>query len=107
MNKILQQAKDNGYFMDMYNYITDEYSDILEKVDGKWTYMRRDPSGRDFFSNIPIEYITDDERDSLLDYLIGDMMIEDYEWNDDLDDVTENLYEYLWDALYDELQKNV
>lgn len=105
---IIKLAKDNGYFHDMVNYITDEYSNILEynEKTKTWCYLRADYSGRDFYDSIPIYYITEDEKERLAELLIEDSGIEDYEWGMDIDEVKE----WLWDedfieAIFDYLSK--
>lgn len=106
---IIKLAKENDFFYDLKNYITDPISTILEYNENTktWCYLRADGSGRDFYTPIPIDYITTDERERLEEYLIEDFGIEDYDWNGlDIDEVKEYLYEEdFLDAIFDDVQK--
>ena len=106
-DKVLKLAKENGWLNDVIKYITDPYANILEKFDkGEWCYLRSDSSGRDFLEPIPLQYITDDERESLVEDLIEDSGIEDYDWSDmSIEEVQEELYDNLFDVLLSELDK--
>lgn len=101
---IIKQAKENGYFADMLSSLKDGKVEYNEKKN-QWEYLRPDRSGRDFYTNIPIWYITDEERDDLADWLIYDSGIEYYNWNADIAEVQELLSEdnTLIDCLFDAL----
>ena len=93
---IIKNAKENNYFSDIIAYITAEWANILEYNENNklWCYLRRDTSGRDFFYPIPLNYITEDEKERLSELVIEDCDIEDYEWEiADIDEVKELLYE--------------
>lgn len=106
---IIRLSKENEFFYDLRNYIIDPQSDILnyDEKEHIWKYLRRDRSGRDFFTSIPIDYITEDEKNHLEEYLIEEFGIEDYDWNDiDIEEVKELLYEndFLYN-MFDDIQK--
>ena len=108
MIDIIALAKENDFFFDMKNYITDPNSNILEYDESSktWCYLRRDKSGRDFYQAVPVDYISEDEREQLSEYLIEDSGIEDYDWQGlDIDEVKSLLYdEEFLDAIFSELE---
>ena len=99
---ILEIAKENGFFNDVLKHLK-EY--ILEEVNGQWCYLRSDGSGRDFYEPIPIQYVTEDEQEHIIENLIeGNFDLDDYDWEEyEIDDVEDFVQEELFDELLDEL----
>ena len=89
------------------DWILDNLTYRLEKVDGKhgeqWCYPESDYSGRDFYKNIPIQHLSDDLMDTLLEEVWSDF---DYEFEPDDDfmdwDTFEDLFNQVFDQLVDE-----
>ena len=104
---ICKMAIDNGFISDMADSL--QYSNMLEETDDGWAYMRSDYGGRDYFDDIPLEYIDEDEIQEILDYCLLDSDIEDYDWgeySDDIELVQEALEGCFVDMLIDYLNGN-
>ncbi len=97
-------ALNNGFLDDMVDSL--QISNTIEKTDNGWVYLRSDYGGRDFFDEIPIQYIDEDEMREIEDYCILDSGIEDYDWggySGDIDYVQELLFDHFADLLIDHL----
>lgn len=87
---------------ELYDYILDNLEYRLEKVEGKdgakWCYQLADSSGRDFYRDIPIEYLEDDRIDTLEDEVFSDFEYEygDADW-EEFHDVFEEVFYKLVD----------
>ena len=97
---IIAKAKQMGAFTEL----LDSLKAYLEYDDKNkcWVYLRGDVSGRDFYTGVPIQYITDNEKSNLAEDVIEDGVLEYYDWDGlDIDEVKEFMYED--DSLIDSL----
>lgn len=97
---IIAKAKQIGAFTEL----LDSLKAYLEYDDKNkcWVYLRGDVSGRDFYTGVPIQYITDNEKSNLAEDVIEDGVLEYYDWDGlDIDEVKEFMYED--DSLIDSL----
>ncbi len=97
---IIALAKQTGAFDDL----LDSLKAYLEYDDENkcWVYLRGDASGRDFYTGVPIQYISDNEKSNLAEEVIEDGVLEYYDWDGlDIDEVKEFMYED--DVLIDSL----
>ena len=90
---------------ELYDYILDNLDYRLEKVEGdqgiKWCLPIGDYSGRDFYRNIPIEYITDEQIENLCFEVFNDAEVDFGE--DEIDyDFFEEVFENVFYNLVDE-----
>ncbi len=101
-NELINYLKENGYYKDALDVIKNRCEYLEHKK--KWFFMRSDPSGRDFFEDIPLEYITDGERNSLIENIQDDLYPDDYSWENgySIDDID---YEDLLYLIIDDLNK--
>ena len=94
---------------ELYDYILDNLQYRLEKTETregiKWCYQLEDYSGRDFYKNIPIEYLEDDRIESLEEEIFSDYEYE-YDKQDDEDD-WEEFHEVFEEVFYDLVDENV
>lgn len=73
---------------ELYDYILDNLGYRLEKVDGKqgeqWCYQESDYSGRDFYKDIPIQYLSEERIESLEEEVFSDFEYdyEDADWEE-------------------------
>ena len=83
--------------------IIDELKSRLVYENGTWCYERSDYSGRDFYENIPLRYVNDDEYS----FLEEDV----YEWSDcsdlDWDDFDEIYEEVFWELANGEIKESI
>ena len=90
---------------ELYDWILDNLTYRLEKVDGKhgkrWCYPEGDSSGRDFYKYIPLEHLEDDRIDSLAEEIFSDY---EYEY-DDAD--WEEFYDVFEEVFYDLVDENL
>lgn len=89
---IIAKAKQIGAFTEL----LDSLKAYLEYDDKNkcWVYLRGDVSGRDFYTGVPIQYITDNEKSNLAEDVIEDGVLEYYDWDGlDIDEVKEFMYE--------------
>ena len=97
---IIALAKQTGAFADL----LDSLKACLEYDEKNkcWVYLRGDVSGRDFYTEVPIQYISDDEKSNLAEEVIEDGVLEYYDWDGlDIDEVKEFMYD--GDSLIDSL----
>ena len=66
---IRKMANDNGY----YNDVLDNLKYRLTENEGKWCKAISDPSGRDFYEYLPIEFLADYEREVLKQAVLEDV----------------------------------
>jgi len=85
-----------------FDSILDTLTYIFERVDVRgveqWCYPRGDYSGRDFYDYIPIQYLTDDEIES-----IKLSASDDYDMLYDSDDYDWDTFEMLFDEAFGQL----
>lgn len=97
---IIALAKQTGAFADL----LDSLKACLEYDEKNkcWVYLRGDVSGRDFYTGVPIQYISDNEKSNLAEEVIEDGVLEYYDWDGlDIDEVKEFMYD--GDSLIDSL----
>jgi hypothetical protein len=92
---------------ELYDWILDNLTYRLEKVDGKhgeqWCYPEGDSSGRDFYKEIPIQYLSDDSIESIAEEVFDDF---EYEYDDaDWEDFHEIFEEVFYDLVDENLGK--
>lgn len=90
---------------ELYDYILDNLTYRLEKIDGKqgeqWCYPESDYSGRDFYKNIPIQYLSEERIESLEEEVFSD-------FESDYDDVDwEEFHDVFEEVFYDLVDENV
>ena len=96
---VIDLARENNYLFDTSNML--QATEKIKNVDGSWFYQRPDSSGRDFFTDVEINSITDDEKNNLVDYCLDGL--DSYNWGSyDLDTVNNTLSEELFDTLFTE-----
>ena len=90
---------------EVYDYILDNLTYRFEKVDGKhgeqWCYPEGDSSGRDFYNNIPIQYLSDDRIESIAEEVFDDFEDDFEAYDADWDEFYE-VFEEVFYALVDE-----
>ena len=92
---------------ELYDWILDNLTYRLEKVDGKhgeqWCYPEGDSSGRDFYKEIPIQYLSNDSIESIAEEVFDDF---EYEYDDaDWEDFHEIFEEVFYDLVDENLGK--
>lgn len=103
--EIIKTITENGFINELVDYLKSKLGyDEFKKI---WCYERNDGSGRDFYELIPLDFITDEERDSLKDSLSDALDedwldVEEYDWNEDIEEIKEELEEAIYDD-YDDL----
>ena len=92
---------------ELYDYILDNLTYRFEKVDGKhgeqWCYPESDSSGRDFYKDIPIQYLSDDSIESIAEEVFDDF---EYEYDDADWDEFYAVFEEVFYSLVDENTRN-
>jgi len=87
---------------ELFDYILDNLQYRLTQAETnqgrKWCYQLGDYSGRDFYKDIPIEYLEDTRIESLEDEVFSDFEYEydDADW-DEFHEVFEEVFSYLVD----------
>lgn len=88
---------------ELYDWILDNLTYRLDKVDGnqgeQWCYQESDYSGRDFYKNIPIQYLSEEKIESIEDEVFSDF---EYEYDDADWEEFHDVFNEVFDALVDE-----
>ena len=94
--------KENDFLRDVLAYIKEC---CLEEIDGQYYYNRADYSGRDFFVQVPIVVITEDEKEKIIEEIRDNWDLEEcYDWGDmDIDEVKEHISDELFEIIIEVL----
>lgn len=102
-NESLKEEKDN-----LYDEIIDVLDSLhfLEKKDNQWYYVRSKGDGRDY-ENIPVNYITEDEKQTIIDETIATLStVEEVIDPDKVENIIDNIFNESLNETYKQILAN-